>query len=600
MLIQRRPVPDTPALSGLAPLLARLYAARNIQHPSELDLDTASLLPPSQLKGITEAVDLLLQSLLVQGRILIVSDFDADGATSCALAIRALYSMGFRNLDYIVPDRFTYGYGLSPAIVALARSRNPALIITVDNGISSHAGVLAARDAGIKVLITDHHLPGDDLPAADAIVNPNQPGCIFGSKALAGVGVVFYLMLALRARLRELDWFGKQQITEPKLADLLDLVALGTVADLVPLDKNNRILVSEGLRRLRQRRACPGILALLEAGKRSIDSLVASDLGFAAGPRLNAAGRLEDMSLGIECLLTDDPQQARQLASRLDSINEERKRIESGMKDQAMQVLSAREVSMRLNGDSGELPAGLCLYDSGWHQGVIGIVAARVKEKYHRPVIVFADAGINEHGVAEVKGSARSVAGLHIRDLLDEIASRNSGLISKFGGHAMAAGLSLDLARLDEFRDAYENACAAHLDKDALQKRMLTDGELGCSDICMESAELLRSAGPWGQAFPEPVFDGVFECLAQRRLGDKHLKFVLSPADDAADGKSAKTDDISGRLPRQALDAIAFNVAPENIPPPHTRLLRLVYRLDVNEYRGQRQLQLMVEYFEAL
>ncbi|MDO8909282.1 MAG: single-stranded-DNA-specific exonuclease RecJ [Pseudohongiella sp.] len=595
MLIQRRPVPDMPALGGLAPLLARLYAARHIQHPSELNLDIASLLPPSQLKGISGAVDLLLETLNVQGRILIVSDFDADGATSCALVIRALQSMGFKYLDYIVPDRFAYGYGLSPAIVAMAQERDPALIITVDNGISSHEGVQAARAAGIKVLITDHHLPGADLPAADAIVNPNQSGCTFPSKALAGVGVVFYLMLALRARLREKDWFASQQIKEPRLADLLDLVALGTVADLVALDQNNRTLVSEGLRRIRQGRACPGILALLEVGKRSLNALVASDLGFAVGPRLNAAGRLEDMSLGIACLLTEDPHEARQLALRLDAINDERKRIESDMKDQAMLVLSDMEQNLPQTGDGSDLPAGLCLYDAAWHQGVIGIVAARVKEKYHRPVIVFADAGANGQGVEEVKGSARSIAGLHIRDLLDEIASLNPGLISKFGGHAMAAGLSLDRARLDEFRVAYEAAAARHLDQNALQKRLLTDGEVAVTDMQLETAELIRSAGPWGQGFPEPLFEGVFECLGQRLLGEKHIKFVLSPLESPA--TSAGT--ITGKQ-KPAFDAIAFNVAPENMPVGQVRYLKLVYRLDVNEYRGQRQLQLMIEHFEVV
>jgi single-stranded-DNA-specific exonuclease len=595
MLIQRRSVPDVPALEGLVPMLAKLYAARNIRHPSELNLDTASLIPPSNLKGIEQAVDLLLQILQVQGRVLIVSDFDADGATSCALVIRALQSMGFRYLDYIVPDRFAYGYGLSPAIVAMAQERDPALIITVDNGISSHEGVLAARAAGIKVLITDHHLPGADLPAADAIVNPNQPGCTFPSKALAGVGVVFYLMLALRARLREQDWFARQQIAEPRLAELLDLVALGTVADLVPLDQNNRILVSEGLRRIQQGRACPGILALLDVGKRSLNSLVASDLGFAVGPRLNAAGRLEDMSLGIACLLTDDTLQARQLALRLDAINDERKRIESDMKDQAMLVLSAMEKDLPQTGDGAELPAGLCLYDPGWHQGVIGIVAARVKEKYHRPVIVFADAGVNEQGIEEVKGSARSIPGLHIRDLLDEVASQNPGLISKFGGHAMAAGLSLNRSRLDEFRRAYEAAAAGHLDHGALQKRLLTDGEVSLADMQLQTAEMIRSAGPWGQGFPEPLFEGVFECLAQRRLGDKHIKFVLCPVDGA--GNSAAE---VGRQQRPALDGIAFNVSAEDMPSEQVRYLKLVYRLDVNEYRGQRQLQLMIEYFEAV
>ncbi len=580
MLIERRPVPQQPALAGLAPLLARLYAARQICDPSEVTLDMAGLLPPAGMKGMAQAVTLLCELLQRQGRILIVSDFDADGATSCVLAIRALRSMGFAHVDYIVPDRFTYGYGLSPAIVDLALARRPDLIMTVDNGISSIDGVAAANAAGVPVLITDHHLPGAELPAAAAIINPNQPGCEFASKALAGVGVVFYLMLGLRAQLRDTGWFANAGIAEPRLADLLDLVALGTVADLVPLDRNNRILVNEGLRRIRQGRACPGLLALLALGKRSLPALVASDLGFAAGPRLNAAGRLDDMSLGIACLLSDDPDEAQQLAQALDAINEERKRIEADMKEQALQVLSDRQTSLSLAGD-GALPAGLCLYDPAWHQGVIGIVAARVKEQYHRPVIVFADAGVDEHGHAQVKGSARSVAGLHIRDLLDEIASLSPGLISRFGGHAMAAGLSLPYQRLDEFRHAFETAVSRHLDDAALQKRLLTDGELLPAQLDMATAELLRNAGPWGQGFPEPLFDGEFEVLGQRVLADRHLKLLVSPPGL-----------------RQSIDAIAFNVAPAMLQQPF-RYVRLVYRVDINEFRGQRQLQLMIEHLEA-
>lgn len=580
MLIERRPVPQQPALAGLAPLLARLYAARQVCDPSEVTLDMAGLLPPAGMKGMAQAVTLLCELLQQQGRILIVSDFDADGATSCVLAIRALRSMGFAHVDYIVPDRFTYGYGLSPAIVDLALARRPDLIMTVDNGISSIDGVAAANAAGVPVLITDHHLPGAELPAAAAIINPNQRGCEFASKALAGVGVVFYLMLGLRAQLRDIGWFANAGIVEPRLADLLDLVALGTVADLVPLDRNNRILVNEGLRRIRQGRACPGVLALLALGKRSLPVMVAADLGFAAGPRLNAAGRLDDMSLGIACLLSDDPDEAQQLAQALDAINEERKRIEADMKEQALQVLSDRQASLSLAGD-GALPAGLCLYDPAWHQGVIGIVAARVKEQYHRPVIVFADAGVDEHGYAQVKGSARSVAGLHIRDLLDEIASLSPGLISRFGGHAMAAGLSLPYERLDQFRHAFETAVSRHLDDAALQKRLLTDGELLPAQLDMATAELLRNAGPWGQGFPEPLFDGEFEVLGQRVLADRHLKLLVSPPGL-----------------RQSIDAIAFNVAPAMLQQSF-RYVRLVYRVDINEFRGQRQLQLMIEHLEA-
>jgi len=582
VLIVRRSVPEQPALTGLAPLLARLYAARQISNTTELELDPAGLIPPSRMKGMDEAVNLLCNMLQKQGRVLIVSDFDADGATSCVLAIRALRSMGFRYVDYIVPDRFTYGYGLSPEIVELALERKPDLIITVDNGISSLEGVAAANAAGVPVLITDHHLPGAGLPAAAAILNPNQPGCEFESKALAGVGVVFYLMLGLRAELRNRNWFDLSGIREPRLADLLDLVALGTVADLVPLDRNNRILVNEGLRRIRQGRACPGILALLEVGKRSFSALVAADLGFAVGPRLNAAGRLEDMSLGIACLLSDNSNEAMPLALKLDSINEERKRIESEMKEQAFQVLKERQDALLVAGE-GSLPAGLCLYDPAWHQGVIGIVAARLKEQYHRPVIVFADAGEDENGLRQIKGSARSVSGLHIRDLLDEIASHTPGLISRFGGHAMAAGLSLAYERFDEFRLAFESAVSRHLDEEALQKRLLTDGEISPAELHIATAELIREAGPWGQGFPEPLFDGVFEVLGQRVLSGKHLKLVVSPPG----------------LKQQAVDAIAFNVEQSLLARSMSRV-RLVYRMDINEFRGQRQLQLMIEHVEEV
>lgn len=585
MLIQQRTVPTTPGLSGLDPLLARLYAARHIDDRAQLDLATSAMLPPSGLQGIDQAVDLLWTMLQQQARILVVSDFDADGATSCALVLRALTSMGFQSLDYIVPDRFTYGYGLSPAIVAMAHTRQPDLIITVDNGISSHEGVLAARELGIKVLITDHHLPSAELPDADAIVNPNQSNCRFASKALAGVGVVFYLMLALRAHLRLQGWFETQQLPEPKLADLLDLVALGTVADLVPLDQNNRILVNEGLRRIRQGRACPGILALLEVGRRSPASLVASDLGFTVGPRMNAAGRLEDMSLGIACLLADDDNLARDLAVRLDSINEERKRIESEMKTQALHVLEAMQANLLplASGDLAQLPAGLCLYDATWHQGVVGIVAARVKELYYRPVIVFADASTDGQPGTEIKGSARSVAGLHIRDVLDEIASQNPGLINKFGGHAMAAGLSLERERLTEFKQAFERAVSRHLDESMLQKRLLTDGELPVQALSINTARLIRDAGPWGQGFPEPLFEGIFDCLSVRVLGNKHLKFVVSPPGQ-----------------KLAIDAIMFNVSAEKLDVAHNSRIRLVYRLDINDYRGQQMLQLMIEYFESV
>ncbi|WP_423811378.1 single-stranded-DNA-specific exonuclease RecJ [Pseudohongiella acticola] len=587
MLIQRRPAPPDAALTALMapggaahPLLARIFASRNITDPADLILEPAGLLTPSTLKGLQPATELLWQTLQQQGRILVVSDFDADGATSCAVVLRALRLMGFNNLDFIVPDRFTYGYGLSPEIVPLAIARDPQLIITVDNGISSHEGVALAKAAGISVLITDHHLPGATLPAADAIVNPNQPGCTFASKALAGVGVVFYLMLGLRALLRDKDWFGSQGIAEPRLADLLDLVALGTVADVVPLDRNNRILVSEGLRRIRQGRACEGILALLNQGRRPYHTLVAADLGFAVGPRLNAAGRLEDMSLGIACLLSDDAQSARQLAARLDRINDERKRIEGEMREQAMAALNTMQAQLN---DTREMPAALCLYDAQWHQGVVGILASRVKEQFHRPVIVFADADSSGDDCTEVKGSARSVPGLHIRDLLDQIAAQHPGLISRFGGHAMAAGLSLDKSRLDDFEAAFVSAARQLLDADALQKRMLTDGAIEAPQMRLETAEMLREAGPWGQGFPEPLFDGEFELVSQRIVGEKHLKMTLLPLHS-----------------RDLLDAIAFNIDTSIWPDQGITRVHLVYKLDVNEFRGQRQLQLLVEHLQPI
>lgn len=566
-------------LDHVPALLAQIYAARQIRDPAELQLIPADLLPPSALKGMAEAVDLLCQMLDRQGRILVISDFDVDGATSCVLLLRALRMMGFQHVDYIVPDRFIYGYGLSPDIARLAVERQPQLIVTVDNGISSHEGVSLVRAAGVKVLITDHHLAPAELPDADAIVNPNQPDCSFPSKALAGVGVVFYLMLGLRARLRENSWFDSQGIPEPRLAELLDLVALGTVADLVPLDRNNRILVNEGVRRIRAGRACPGILALLRVARRSPANLVAADLGFAVGPRLNAAGRLEDMSLGIACLLTDDPLAAERLAAQLNAINQERKVIETGMREQAMTAVA--DMRGRLTQQGGNLPPALVLYEPSWHQGVVGIVASRIKDSFHRPVIVFADAGDADN--EELKGSARSVSGLHIRDLLDEIASRHPGLINRFGGHAMAAGLSLDRRALPAFIQALEEAASQHLDETMLQRRLLSDGALTESELILDTAEMLRQAGPWGQAFPEPQFDGEFRVIGQRLLAERHLKLTLMPM-------------IGDRL----LDAIAFNVDTQCWPNNTIERVRLVYRLDVNDFRGQRQLQLMIEHLEPV
>lgn len=573
-LICRRAVPPKHQLSAaIPPLLQRVLAARAVTCDADITLSFKTLLPPNLLAGIDAAVALLIAQLEKQGRVLIVSDFDADGATSCVLALRALRAMGFANVDYIVPNRFEYGYGLTPEIVTLAKDKQPDLLLTVDNGISSVEGVDAAHAHGMKVLITDHHLQGRELPKADAIVNPNQHACDFPSKSLAGVGVVFYVLAALRSALRDRNWFQENALPEPNLASYLDIVALGTVADVVALDRNNRILVSEGLKRIRAGRACAGINALLTIGKRNPANLVASDLGFAVGPRLNAAGRLDDMSLGIECLLCDDPQQAMQMAQELDAMNQQRKTIETDMRNQALEVLDT------LSLDEAQMPAALTLYNAQWHQGVIGILAARIKERYHRPVIAFADA--NSDG-EEMKGSARSIPGLHIRDALDAVATQNPGLISRFGGHAMAAGLSLRKADLTRFSEAFEKVVAMQLGEDELQARLVTDGKLETAELNLSNAELLRQYGPWGQHFPEPSFDGEFLIAQYRVLGGAHLKLVLCPVDDK----------------QCVLDAIAFNVDTAAWAGCNNWRVRVVYRLDVNEFRGQRNLQLLIEHIE--
>jgi single-stranded-DNA-specific exonuclease len=551
----------------LPELLRRVYGARDVSSGAELDYSLGRLISPQQLGGLDAAARLLAETLDAGGRILVVGDFDADGATSCALCVRALRAMGARDVHYLVPNRFEYGYGLTPEIVAVAGRLQPALIMTVDNGIASVAGVAAARAAGMRVLITDHHLPGETLPAADAIVNPNLPGERFPSKALAGVGVAFYVMLALRAHLRTSGWYGRRGMAEPNLAQWLDLVALGTVADVVPLDRNNRILVQQGLARIRAGACVPGIRALLETGGRNPARAVAADLGFAVGPRLNAAGRLDDMSLGIECLLTDDRSAAQAMAAQLDALNRDRREIESDMQAQALAALEQLALG------SSCLPTGLCLYDPGWHQGVIGILAARIKERVHRPVIAFARSGADE-----IKGSARSIPGLHIRDALDAVAARHPALIRKFGGHAMAAGLTLAEADFAAFAAAFDAEVARHLDADALECVLVSDGTLEAADFCLDTAQALRDAGPWGQGFPEPLFDGEFAIIEQRVVGERHLKLVVRAGD-------------------ARLDAIAFNTGPV---PADCRHARLAYRLDVNEFRGQVSPQLRVEYLEPV
>ncbi|WP_332821835.1 single-stranded-DNA-specific exonuclease RecJ [Pseudomonas sp.] len=564
MRIEARPLPAIlPDLGNLPPLLTRLYAARGVQSLVELDKGLARLLPYQQLKGIEAAVELLVRALEQGQRMLIVGDFDADGATASTVGMLGLRMLGAAHVDYLVPNRFEYGYGLTPEIVAVALQRQPQLLITVDNGISSVEGVAAAKAAGLMVLVTDHHLPGAELPAADAIVNPNQQGCGFPSKALAGVGVIFYVLLALRARLRELNWFSPQR-PEPNLAELLDLVALGSVADVVPLDANNRILVHQGLARIRAGRARPGLRAILEVAGRQPERITSTDLGFILGPRLNAAGRLDDMSLGIECLLCEDQALARDMAVELDQLNQDRKAIEQGMQREALAQLKDLPLE--------DMPFGLCLFEADWHQGVIGILASRMKERYHRPTIAFADAG---DGV--LKGSARSVPGFHIRDALDVVAARHPQLISKFGGHAMAAGLSLPEANFGAFAAAFDAEVRRQLCEDDLTGRLLSDGALSVEEFHLPLAKELRNAGPWGQHFPEPLFHGLFQVVQQRLVGDKHLKLVL------------KTE-CGG----QTLDGIAFNIDREIWPNPTVRWVELAYKLDVNEYRGRESVQLMV------
>jgi single-stranded-DNA-specific exonuclease len=564
MRIEARPLPAVlPDLGALPPLLTRLYAARGVQSAAELDKGLARLIPYQQLKGMPEAVELLVQGLQQGQRMLIVGDFDADGATASTVGVLGLRMLGAAHVDYLVPNRFEYGYGLTPEIVAVALERQPQLLITVDNGISSVEGVAAAKAAGLTVLVTDHHLPGAELPAADAIVNPNQPGCEFPSKALAGVGVMFYVLLALRARLREMGWFTAQR-PEPNLGELLDLVSLGSVADVVPLDANNRILVHQGLARIRAGRARPGLRAILEVAGRDHRRITSTDLGFILGPRLNAAGRLDDMSLGIECLLCEDEALARDMAVQLDQLNQDRKAIEQGMQREALAQLKDLPLE--------DMPFGLCLFEADWHQGVIGILASRMKERYHRPTIAFADAG---DGV--LKGSARSVPGFHIRDALDAVAAKHPQLISKFGGHAMAAGLSLPEANFAAFAAAFDAEVRRQLCEDDLTGRLLSDGALSIEEFHLPLAKELRNAGPWGQHFPEPLFHGVFQLVQQRVVGERHLKVVL------------KSECGSVQL-----DGIAFGVDREIWPNPTVRWVELAYKLDVNEFRGQESVQLLI------
>jgi single-stranded-DNA-specific exonuclease len=566
-VVRRTPAEGAAPLGAqLHPVLGRVYAARGVRSAADLDHSLERLLPVGTLEGIAAAVALLLAHRA--GRVLVIGDFDADGATSSALMVRALAGWGFAAVDFLVPNRFEFGYGLTPEIVALAGTRSPSLIVTVDNGVSSNRGVAAARARGIDVLITDHHLPGAQLPEANVIVNPNLPGSRFGSRSLAGVGVAFYVMAALKRRMDEL---GLTPAGAAGVAPLLDLVALGTVADVVPLDANNRVLVSQGLKRIRAGRCVPGIRALLDLAARSAQELTAADLAFGVAPRLNAAGRIADMTIGIRCLLADDVESAQVLAARLDELNEERRTIEAKMQQEALAAVRV----LRDPAPGALTRSGVVLFDESWHQGVVGLVASRVKDRLRRPVIAFAlaDAGT-------LRGSARSIPGIHIRDVLDTLAARHPELISRFGGHAMAAGLTLERAQLDRFAPAFDaevKRCMAGLSAtDAVE----TDGELAVNEIALETAQALRAGGPWGQAFPEPSFDGLFSIRSARVIGERHLKmWVEVPR--------------SGR----AFDAIAFNhVEPGAQFVPPAGLAHLVYRLEVNEYQGERRLQLLVDH----
>jgi single-stranded-DNA-specific exonuclease len=570
LVIERRNANGNEILdASLHPVLRRAYAARGVRDSGDLMLTLDRLMPVGSLDGVEAAVQLILAHR--ERRILVIGDFDADGATSTALIVRCLRAWGFASVDFLVPNRFEFGYGLTPEIVGLAAERAPTLIVTVDNGISSNAGVTAARERNIQVLVTDHHLPGATLPDADVIVNPNVPGSRFGSRALAGVGVAFYVMAALR---RQIDAGGR--VVMPPVTDFLDLVALGTVADLVPLDVNNRVLVSQGIRRIRSGRAVPGIRALLAIGNRAVPSVTAADLGFTIGPRLNAAGRLDDMSIGIRCLLADSDSEALALATRLDQLNVERREIEARMQGAALAAVSRlRDFEDGAQAEAGHRRHGVCLFDPDWHQGVVGLVASRIKDRIRRPVIAFARAG-----AGLLRGSARSVTGIHIRDVLDGIAARHPALISRFGGHAMAAGLTLEEALLDDFARAFDEEVTRWRDPHTPANLVETDGELSSDEIALETAQALREGGPWGQSFPEPCFDGVFAVKNARLVGEKHLKMWVTSGDGA-----------------RSFDAIAFNFkGADEQPPLPDGDVRLVYRLDVNEYKGERRLQLLVDH----
>ena len=588
---RRPPSPSQGFAADVHPILRRVYAARGLQSDADLDLSLDRLLPVGSLEGVDAAAQLLAMHRSA-GRVLVIGDFDADGATSTALVVRSLRAMHFAHVDFLVPDRFRFGYGLTPEIVALAATRQPSLIMTVDNGVSSVAGVEAAHALGVPVLVTDHHLPGAVLPRAEVIVNPNLASGRFASRALAGVGVAFYVVAALARILAREDF---------RVAQLLDLVALGTVADVVPLDRNNRVLVAQGLRRIRAGRCVAGIRALLESAGRSFEQITAADLGFAVAPRLNAAGRLTDMSVGIACLLADDASEAARLAGMLAKLNEERREIEQRMQLEALDLAAA----VRFGQDGDESP-GLCLFDETWHQGVVGLVAGRIKDRLHRPVIAFARA---EDG--SLRGSARSVSGVNIRDALDSIAAHHPGLIDKFGGHAMAAGMSMREGNLAAFSAAFAAEIAARSDRESLTGVIHSDGALAVEDLTLDTARALRGGGPWGQGFPEPVFDGNFQIADVRIVGGKHLKMQLrvaeaqsggGPGDGGAAGAGAM-EVRSGGSGADTVEAIAFGYAggtAEDLLLRRGARIELAYRLEVNDYRGGERVQLNCQHLKLV
>ena len=580
-IIKRETVSDDHLPASLHPVIRQIYASRGVINEEELTLNVANLKSLSEkeahytLKGLEEACQIIHQALINKTRIMIVGDFDCDGATSTALMMLGLNLMGSNHHDFIVPNRFKYGYGLTPEIVEVAFEQGAQLLITVDNGISCIAGVAKAKSLGMQVIITDHHLPSNTTPNADAIVNPNQKGCPFPSKSIAGVGVAFYLMLALRKYLRQQNYYAENQLAEPNIAQLLDLVALGTVADVVSLDGNNRILVEQGLKRIRAGQTRPGIQALIDVAGRNQQQLVASDFGFALGPRINAAGRLDDMSFGINCLLSLDLATARVMAKELDDLNKTRREISQGMQTEAEQILS------KLSFNEDDIPNAIALYQQDWHQGVIGIVAGRIKENFHRPCIVFADGGLEVDDASRDSqlfnnGEAQEITGLHIRDLLEHIDSQNPGLIHKFGGHAMAAGLSINKSDFEKFQQCFNDTAGKWLKEEQLKQIILSDGQLPVTEMNLNFAEAIRLAGPWGQNFAEPIFDGIFELVQQRIVGEKHLKVVLG-------------------YENQHFDGIAFNIDVTQWPNSQAKKVHVAYKLDINEFRGKRTVQLMVE-----